>query len=69
MLHLHFKKYGNCHVTNITIFPTCGVYYNICHLKSTVQKLGFFHGSSATNDEPVLLIIKGKWLKTIMHMT
>jgi hypothetical protein len=63
------KVCGNCHVLDITISPIGGVYYNICNLKSTVQKLGFLHGSSATNDEPVLLIIKGKWLKTIVRMT
>jgi len=31
-----------------------GVYYNICRSKSTVQKLGSFCGSIATNDEHVL---------------
>ncbi len=34
-----------------------------------VQKLGFLHGSIATNDELVLLTIEGKWLETIVHMT
>jgi len=46
------KVCGNCHVG--------GIYYNVCHLKSTIQKLSFLHGSIATNDELVLLIIEGK---------
>jgi hypothetical protein len=33
-----------------------------------VQKLGFPRGSIATNDELMLLTIKGKWLETIVHM-
>jgi hypothetical protein len=45
-----------------------GVHYNICS-KSIVQKLGFLHGSIATKDEPILLIIEGKWLEVIMHMS
>ncbi len=54
------KVCENCHVANVTISPTSSVYYNICHSKSIVQKLGFFRGSIATNDEHVLLTIKGK---------
>jgi hypothetical protein len=57
------KVCGNCHVVNVTISPTYGVYYNGYHSKSTVQKLGFFRGSITTNDEHVLLISKGKWLE------
>jgi hypothetical protein len=34
-----------------------------------VQKLSFLHGSTATNDEHVLLTIESKWLETIVHMT
>ncbi len=34
-----------------------------------VQKLGFLCGSITTNDELVLLTIKGKWLEVIMHVT
>jgi hypothetical protein len=63
------KVRGNCHVTNITISLTCGVYCKDNHSKSMVIKLGFLHGSIATNDEPVLLIIEGKWLEAILHMT
>jgi hypothetical protein len=62
------KVCGNCHVGNVTISLTGGVYCNVCHSKSKVQKLGFFCGTIATNDEPMLLTIKGKWLETIMHM-
>jgi hypothetical protein len=66
---LPFQKVcENCHVVNVTISPTCGVYYNVCS-KSIVQKLSFLHGSITTNDEFVLLIIKCKWLETIVHMT
>jgi hypothetical protein len=67
---LPFQKVcGNCHVVDVTIFPVGGVYCNTYCLKSIVQKLGFFRGSLATNDELVLLTIEGKWLKAIMHMT
>ncbi len=63
------KVCGNCHVANVTIFITCGVYCTTCHSKSMVQKLSFLHGSIATNDKPVLLTIEAKWLETIVHMT
>jgi hypothetical protein len=66
---LPFQKVcGNCHISNVTISPTCGVYYKACS-KSTIQKLGFLHGSIATNDEPMILTIEGKWLEAIVHMT
>ncbi len=29
----------------------------------------FLHASIITNDGPMLLIIEGKWLETILHMT
>ncbi len=61
------KVCENCHVIDITISPIGGVYCIDC--QSTVQKLGCFCGSIATNDEPVLLTIEGKWLETIVHMT
>jgi predicted secreted protein len=54
------KVYENCHVVDVTISPTCGVYCNACHSKSMVQKIRFLHGSITTNDELVLLIIEGK---------
>jgi hypothetical protein len=63
------KVCANCHVKEVTIFPTCGVYCNVYRSKSTIQKLGFFRGSIATNDEHVLLIVEGKWLEAIVHMT
>jgi hypothetical protein len=63
------KARGSCHVTNVNIYPTCGVYCNICHSKSTIQKLSFFRGYIVTNDELVFLIIESKWLEAIMHMT
>jgi hypothetical protein len=67
---LPFQKVcGNCHVTDVIISPIGGVYYNACHSKSTSQKLSFFCGSIATNDELVLLTIEGKWLEIIVHMT
>jgi len=63
------KVCGNCRVVDVTISITCGVYYTTCHSKSMVQKLSFLHGSTATNDEHVLLTIESKWLETIVHMT
>jgi hypothetical protein len=62
------KVSGNCHVVDVTISPTGGVYYNACS-KSTIQKLNFLHGSIATNDEHVLLIIESKWLEVVVYMT
>jgi hypothetical protein len=62
------KLCGNCHVADVTISPTSGVYYNVFHSKSMVQKLGFLHGFITTNVEPMLLTIEGKWLETIIHM-
>jgi hypothetical protein len=62
------KKCGNCHVTDVTMFPTTCVYCNVCCSKSMIQKLGFLCGSITTNDELVLLTIEGKWLETIVHM-
>jgi hypothetical protein len=58
-----------CHIVGVIIFPIGNVHCNACCSKSTIQKLGFLHGSIATNDECILLTIKGKWLETIMHMT
>jgi hypothetical protein len=47
---LPFQKVcGNYHVVDVTISPTSGVYCNACHSKSTIEKLGFFCGSIATN--------------------
>jgi hypothetical protein len=63
------KVCGNCHVTDVIISPVGGVYCNTCCSKSIVQKLSFLHGSIATNDEPVLLTIEGKWLEVFVHMT
>jgi len=63
------KVCGNYHVVDVTISPIGGVYCNAYHSKSMVQKLGFFRGSITTNDELVLLIIKGKWFEVIVHMT
>jgi hypothetical protein len=54
------KVCGKCHVVDIMIYPTGGVHYNTCFSKSMVQKLHFLHGSIATNDEHVLLIIECK---------
>jgi hypothetical protein len=59
----------NCHVVDVTISPTYGVYCNACCSKSTIQKLGFVRGFITTNDEFVLLTIEGKWFETIVHMT
>jgi hypothetical protein len=63
------KVCRNCHVANVIISLAGGVYCNTCHSKSTVQKLGFLRGSTATNDDHVLLTIEGKWLEAIVHMT
>jgi hypothetical protein len=63
------KVCGNCHIVDVTISPTGGVYYNVCCSKSTIQKLGIVHGSIVTNNEHVLLIIEDKWLEVIVHMT
>jgi hypothetical protein len=54
------KVCENCHVTNVTISLVGGVYCNTRRSKLVVQKLSFLHGSIATNDEHVLLTIKGK---------
>jgi len=54
-------------VLDVIIFPMGGVHCNACS-KSTIQKLGFFCGSIATNDELVLLTIENKWFKAIVHM-
>ncbi len=62
------KVCENCHVEDVTISRTCGIYCNIYRSKSTVQKLGFLCGSIVTNDEHVLLTIEGKWLEAIAHM-
>jgi hypothetical protein len=48
------KVHGSCHVANVTISPTSGFYYNTCHSKSTIQKLGFLRGSIVSSDEHVL---------------
>jgi hypothetical protein len=63
------KVCGSCHVANVNISPTCGVYYNACRSISTIQKLSFLCGSIITNDEHMLLTIENKWLETIVHMT
>jgi hypothetical protein len=47
------KVCGNCHVANVTISSTSGVYCNVYHSKSIVQKLDFLYGSIVTNDEHV----------------
>jgi hypothetical protein len=63
------KVCENCHVANVTFKSLIsGVYYNVCHSKSIIQKLNFRCGSIVTNDELVLLIIKGKWLEALVHM-
>ncbi len=62
------KVCRNCHVANVIISLAGGVYCNTCHSKSTVQKLGFLRGSTATNDDHVLLTIEGKWLEAILRM-
>jgi hypothetical protein len=62
------KVCGNCHVIDVTIFLACGVYCNTHCSKSIFQKLGFLRGFTITNNEHVLLIIKGKWLEAIMHI-
>ncbi len=54
------KICANCHVGDVNC--------NICYSKSTFQKLGFLCGFIATNDEPMLLNIDGKWLKAIVRM-
>jgi hypothetical protein len=45
-----------------------GVHCNACHSKSRIQKLNFLHGSIATHDVSMLLIIEGKWLEAFVHM-
>jgi hypothetical protein len=54
------KVCANCHVIDVITSPMGSVHCNVCHSKSTVKKLGFLHGSIATNDEHVLLTIEGK---------
>jgi hypothetical protein len=62
------KICATCHVLDVIISPTGGVYCNVYCSKSMVQKLIFLHGYIATNDEHVLLTTKGKWFESIMHM-
>jgi hypothetical protein len=70
LVMLPFQKVcRNCHVVDVAISPTGGVYCNAYHSKSMVQKLSFLRGSITTNDELVLLIIEGKWFEAIVHMT
>ncbi len=54
------KVCGNCHVVDVTISSVGGVYCKACCSKSTIQKIGFFCGFIATNDERMLLTIEGK---------
>jgi hypothetical protein len=42
---------------------------NVYHSKSKVKKSSYLCGSIATNDEPILLTIEGKWVKAIVHTT
>ncbi len=62
------KICGTCHVLDIIISLTGGVYCNDCCSKSMVQKFGFLHGSIVANDKPVLLIIESKWFGVIVHI-
>jgi hypothetical protein len=65
LVALPFQKIcGNCHIADVIISSMGNVHYNACHSKSMVQKLGFFHGSIAINDELMLSIIEGKWLES-----
>jgi len=67
---LPFQKVcENCHIVGAIIFPIGNVHCNACCSKSTIHKSSFLHGSITTNDECILLTIKGKWLETIMHET
>jgi hypothetical protein len=67
---LPFQKVcANCYVAKVTISQKGGDYCNAYRSKSMIQKLSFFRGSIATNDEFVLLTIEGKWLEAIVHMT
>jgi hypothetical protein len=61
------KVHGNCHVMDVIISLMGGVHCNVL-FKINVQKLYFICGFIATNDEPMLLIIEGKWFETIVHM-
>ncbi len=54
------KVYAKCHVVDVIISLMGGVHCNIYCSKLTVQKLGFFGDSIATNDELALLTIEGK---------
>jgi hypothetical protein len=61
LIALPFQKIcGNCHIVDVIISSMGGVHCNGCHSKSMVQKLGFFRGFIAINDELMLLIIEGK---------
>jgi len=63
------KVCGNCYIADVIISPMGSVHCNACHSKSTIHKSCFLHGSIATNDELMLLIIEGKWLEVIVHIT
>ncbi len=47
------KVCGNYHIIDVTISPIGGVYCNIFHSKSMVQKLVFLRGFITINDEPM----------------
>jgi hypothetical protein len=67
---LPFQKVcRNFHIADVIISSMGSVHCNTCHSKSTIQKSGFLHGSITSNDELMLLIIEGKWLETIVHIT
>ncbi len=62
------KVCENCHVMDVIISPTCGVHCNLSFKINSSISFLFFCGSIATNDEPMLLTIEGKWFETIMHI-
>jgi hypothetical protein len=65
-----FQKFcGNYCLIDIIISLIGDVYSNACCSKSKAVKSEFMCATIITNEEPMLLTIKGKWLEAIVHMT
>jgi hypothetical protein len=57
---------GNYYLINIIISSTNDVYCNACCSKSKAVKSELLHVTIITNEEPMLLTIKGKCLETLL---
>jgi hypothetical protein len=63
------KLCAKCQALNIVVSTTNDdVNYNVCHGKTTIKKARYLHTSIVTTRDPIILTIKGKWLKLVVHM-